>query len=107
MKNYSLIKDNIVENIIVFDNPSQELLNHFKNVYLVDDIIEANERATIGGIWDGTNFIPKQPYPSWEDYDEENGVWLPPFLPPEGLSTNGNNDFYVWNEDIKNWVLSE
>lgn len=57
MENYALIKNNKVINVIVFDNPTEELLNTFKEFHQVDYIIPS-ESCGIGWDWDGTNFIP-------------------------------------------------
>jgi hypothetical protein len=45
-------------------------------------------------------FIPPQPYASWT-LDEDTCLWQAPVAYP----TDGK--FYVWDENILNWVLSE
>lgn len=57
MENYALIKNNKVINLIVFDNPTEELLNTFKEFHQVDDII-LSEDCSIGWGWNGTSFTP-------------------------------------------------
>ena len=51
-------------------------------------------RGGIGWSFDGTNFIPPQPYPSWTL--DENNAWQPPTPKPEGN--------YAWFEPNKVWV---
>lgn len=57
-QNYAFIKDGIVVNFVVFDSPTQELLDHFKNDAGLDAIVLEAEGAAIGGTWDGINFTP-------------------------------------------------
>lgn len=54
--------------------------------------------AGIGSFYDATKdvFIPAKPFPSWL-FDEIVWRWQAPVpMPTEG--------YYVWNEEIKNWV---
>ena len=98
---YAFIKDGIVTNVSVFDNPSEELLNHFKNEFNLDDIVIEQERCSIGGTWDGQIFIQPQPYPSCtlgEDY-----YWNPPIpVPTDHLERS-----YTWNESNLSWDMIE
>ncbi len=98
--NYAFIKDENVVNIALFDNPSDELLNHFKNFHQVDQIILANERAIMGSTYDGTKFWLPQPYPSWIKNEELN-EWEAPV--PYPVFDEENPKYYNWNEDILNW----
>lgn len=52
--------------------------------------------AGIGWEWDGTGFIPPQPYPSWvlADY-----VWEAPVAMPD------DGQVYRWNEDTLSWEV--
>ena len=43
--NYAFIKNKQVINIAVFENPTSELLNHFKNEFELDNIVV---RASVG-----------------------------------------------------------
>jgi hypothetical protein len=56
-KVYAYIKDGIVTNVSVFDDPSEELLDIFKNQFSLDLIVLANEDTVIGGTFDGENFF--------------------------------------------------
>lgn len=95
MNTYAFIKNEKVINTVVFDNPTQELLDTFKNDQQLDSIILASDKAVIGSTWDGVNFILPQPYESWilgEDF-----YWKPPIeYPQDGM-------MYEWDESIKNW----
>lgn len=52
--------------------------------------------AGIGWEWDGTGFIPPQPYPSWV----LNGyVWEAPVTMPD------DGEAYVWDEQAGAWQL--
>ena len=97
---YALIKNNNVVNIIVFDNPSSDLINQFKEFHDVDLIIKDNNKASIGGTYDGSKFWPLQPYPSWIK-DEELNEWISPVEKPE--FDLKNPILYIWNEEILNW----
>jgi hypothetical protein len=99
-KEYALIKDSIVSNVIVFDNPSEEMLELFKNEHSADNIIELNELVVVGSTYDGLTFFPPQPFPSWTK-DEELKQWNPPTPYPQ--INQENPIFYVWNEELLNW----
>lgn len=95
-KDYAFIKEGKVINIAVFNDPSEELLNHFKQEFHLDEIILATEKTTVNGIWDGIKFIPAQPFPSWTLND--SGEWKAPveepFMPGK---------IYLWNESDLSW----
>ena len=93
---YAVIKDNNVINTLIFDNPSEELLNTFISNYNADKIILGNAFTQVGGTYDGSKFWLQQPYPSWTK-DEELNDWEPPVPYPDDDKT------YQWNEDILNW----
>lgn len=93
---YAFIKAGDVVNIAVFDNPSDELLAHFKTEFSLDDIILATEKAAIGGTWDGTKFWLPQPFPSWVK-NEETNEWDAPVAKPT------DDTFYVWDESTLSW----
>ncbi len=98
--NYAFIKDEQVINIAVFEDPTNELLDHFKNEFELDSIILATDKATIGGTYDGTKFWLSQPYPSWVK-DQDLNEWVAPVSQPEFDPENPVS--YVWNEEILNW----
>ena len=79
-KVYAVIKDSVVINVIIFDNPSQELIDYFKDMYSADLImdVDGDIYCAIGGTWDGIKFTLPQPEPSWK-YDDESRQWVPPF----------------------------
>jgi hypothetical protein len=100
---YALIKDSVVINKLVFEDPSEELLNHFKNEYGADTIMDVTERTdcNVNCTWNGIKFIPPQPFPSWQ-YDEDFDEWIPP-VPRPLPSTDGIDRHYHWNEEILDW----
>lgn len=100
---YAFIKDNKIINIANFNNPSNELLNHFKMEFNLDDIILATENAAIGGTYDGMKFWLPQPYPSWIKNEETNS-WEPPI--PYPIVENPLDEFYIWDEITQSWLLT-
>lgn len=86
MKNYAIVKNGIVENIIVCD----------KN-YLPDDGIAYYDSnpAVIGGEYSDGYFYSLQPFPSW--IKDGLGNWIAPVNKPDDGKT------YVWNEETQNW----
>lgn len=56
MIDYAFIKNGKVVNMAVFDNPSNELLEHFKQEFELDEIVIATENAEVGGTYDGEKF---------------------------------------------------
>jgi hypothetical protein len=101
--------DNIVLRVIVVDNAQE----HRGQEYLSQDLglggtwIQTsynnnfrNKYAAIGDVYEEARdvFYPQQPFPSWtqgEDYR-----WYPPTPEPE------DDNFYDWDEDTQQWVLS-
>lgn len=103
-KTYAFIKNSSVVNAVIFDNPTQELLNIFIAENDLDLVVEANNKTIIGGTYDGSKFWAPQPYPSWIKNEELN-EWEAP-IPYPGLndvSDEGNLKDYEWNEEILNW----
>jgi hypothetical protein len=93
---YAFIRGGDVVNIAVFDDPSDELLAHFRTELLLNEIIPATDKAVIGGTWDGQRFWPIQPYPSWfKDYGSTK--WVAPMPIP----TDGKD--YAWDEPTFSW----
>lgn len=58
--------------------------------------------AGIGYIYDEARdaFIPPRPFPSWS-LDDQTCLWVAPIPKPN----DGN--FYVWNEELLNWIIGE
>lgn len=101
--NYAFIKNNVVVNVAVFDNPSDELLATFKDNNDVDSIILATEKTAINGTYDGINFILPSPFPSWIKNEETND-WEPPI--PYPVNADGGYEHYTWDEGTTSWLLS-
>lgn len=97
-KDYAFIKDGIVINCLVFDNPSEELLNLFKTENNADSIVLATNRTAIGGEYDGNNFWSIKPYPSWIKNEELNDWQAPIAYPNDG-------EIYIWDENTISWLL--
>lgn len=95
-ENYAFIKDGLVINIAVFEDPDDELLMHFKDTFSLDHIIPSEGVAIIGGTYDGTNFTPPAPYPSWV-LDNNSRKWNPPIPMPY------DENLYQWNEETSSW----
>jgi hypothetical protein len=99
--NYAFIKNGEVINIAVFeDSADVQLLECFKNEFLLDSIIIATEKTFVGGTHDGEKFWPPKPYPSWIKNEELN-EWVAPVSQPE--FDPENPIFYIWNEELLNW----
>jgi len=111
---YAFIKNGNIINIALFDNPSNELLELFKNDFDCDEIIlDPDKKAVLGGTWDGTDFILPKPYPSWilnSDKDWEAPVAMPvyeegkypEYVDEENFPTFVDS-FFQWNEDSLSW----
>lgn len=101
-KNYAFIKNNEVINIVVFEDETEELLEHFKTIFELDEIVESQDRAAIGGLYikEKNIFVGIKPFNSWT-LNEETYLWEAPVAYPE----DGNN--YVWNESTISWDLVE
>ena len=95
-EDYAFIKDGLVINIAVFEDPDENLLTHFKNEFSLDFLIPSEGVAVIGGTYDGNNFIPPAPYPSWI-LDNILRKWNPPIPIPY------DEKLYQWNEETVSW----
>ena len=100
-----LLRGNLIHNVVVFDDPSEDLLNWYKRNEVVDDIVllpdDQIHRAQCGATWDGTRIIRLKPWPSWvlnENYD-----WVAPVPYP----AEDNGEDYVWNEAQQKWVVRD
>ena len=95
-KKYAFIKNNNVVNVVIFDDPTTELLNSFIQAHNIDNIVLATDKSTIGGTYDGTKFWSPQPYPSWT-LDTDTYLWNAPTPMP----TDGK--MYTWDEETQEW----
>jgi hypothetical protein len=100
--NYVFIKDGSVVNIVVFDNPTQELLDIFIAEHNIDNILPCgdNTKAVMGATYLNGIFIGPKPYTSWI-LNEITFEWEPPI--PYPIFDEENPKYYQWNEDILNW----
>lgn len=102
MKNYAVIENNIVINIVVAD---EEWANA-QTATLVEYTDE--NPAIIGGDYvDGFFYSPK-PFASWT---RSNGAWVAPIDKPteivEGNASDTGNFAYIWKEETLSWVSVE
>lgn len=100
INNYAFIKNSNIINIAVFEDPTDELLLHFKNEFDLDEIVLATDKTALDGTYDGTKFWLSQPYPSWIKNEQLN-EWVAPIEQPEFDSENPIS--YAWNEELLNW----
>jgi hypothetical protein len=100
--NYAFIKNKQVINIAVFEDPTNELLNHFKNELELDSIVLATEKSAINGTYDDNKFWLPQPYPSWIKNEELN-EWQSPL--PYPVIEEGSDELYSWDENTTSWLL--
>jgi hypothetical protein len=94
---YAFIKGIEVVNLVVFDDPDNSVLEHFKQTFEVDNIVAANDRAVVGGTYEEGKFWMPQPYTSWVKNDETN-EWAAPTPYPDFSKS------YDWDEDLSSWV---
>ena len=95
-ENYALIKNGNVVNVAIFDNPSEQLLQQFKELHNVDSIIIATDKTAVNGTYDGVKFWLPQPYPSWVKNEELNEWQCPIPYPQDGKP-------YTWDEESLSW----
>lgn len=93
---HAIVKNGIVENILVFDSHNSELLEQVRQHFNADEIVCCcdNGIAYVDGTWDGIEFKPKKPYNSWV---WNNGKWEAPIACP-------TDAYYWWDEDKKEWI---
>ncbi len=94
-KNFALIKNGIVENIIVADN---DFINSIKSNY---EHIEETTEEKIIHLEDTWNLLDgyrrKKPYESWA-WNQGKNNWEAPTNYPE------DDKSYVWDEKNKIWI---
>jgi hypothetical protein len=98
MKNYAVIENDIVINIVVAD---EEWANA-QTATLVE-YTEENS-AWMGGDYVGGFFYPPKPFASWT---RNNGSWVAPVEKPTDITEgdgSATGDFaYIWNEPSLSW----
>jgi hypothetical protein len=99
MPNFAVIKNEVVENVIVAEALiiAQSLLPD----YLVVEIEPNNLVAGVGSRYADGKFIPPQPFLSWT-LNASTNQWEPPVERPE----IEENQMALWNEDSLSWEIS-
>jgi hypothetical protein len=103
-KDYVLLKDNVVVNTIILDDPTQETIDLFKNEYDADRVVlleECRGNVQVGAEFDnGTFFIDPQPSQYYiKDYDL--GIWT------EHIPRPDDQNPYIFNGETGVWDLVE
>lgn len=98
MGNFAVVESGIVLNTIIAD--SKQIAEEITGKTCIEF---TTEPASVGHIWDGENFYPPQPYPSWTK--GPNSAWLPPVAEPVFDPENPKN--YNWDEDTLSWIEVE
>jgi hypothetical protein len=99
-----------VENLIVLDTSTAEgllflevqvsILAETKQTII--PVSSAQNRVAIGDNFDGENFIPIKPFPSWL-WDEAKFKWISPVVSPVSGFEN-NEGMWHWVETNQEWV---
>jgi len=87
--NYAQIINGIVVNVIVAD--ADFVATQTDKTY-----VEYTGSVGIGFTYDGTNFIPPQPYESWKL--DSNYIWQPPMPRPAAPPKT------YWDEALQEWI---
>lgn len=95
MKNYAIIQDGVVVNIVIGD---EEWANSQADTAV--EYTEANP-AYIGGDYVDGVFYPPKPFPSWTRGD---GFWVAPIEKPDSTD---DAYAYVWSEETLSWKYIE
>ena len=93
MKNFAVINNGEIENIIVAE--SKEIAESVTEKECIEFTLD--NPAEVGGSWNGSIFIPKKDFPSWV-YDSNTNQWNPPTSHPN----DGNA--YKWDEESLSWI---
>jgi hypothetical protein len=98
--NYACVKNKIIENILVFDEASPEVIQQIKETFFYDELVECPIEFLINveDIYHNGHFLKPRPYPSWELGEDS---WLPPTPMPE--QDPENPVLYTWNEETLSW----
>lgn len=107
LQEYAFIKDGVSINNVIFDDPTEELLEKFKTEFILDSIVPWGDDSyhhVVGSSWDGNQFTAPSPYPSW--ILDEQRIWNSPtpypILPGE-ITTDSPS--YVWDEPSLSWIV--
>lgn len=106
--NIALVKNNIIENIIVMDSFDEEFLELIKQDNFLDSYFIVEEYPyplSIGCVLDASDNLWKpqnKKYSSWI-FVKETGTWEPPIEYP-GVPEDPKK-YWAWNEEILNWNL--
>jgi hypothetical protein len=100
MGNFAVIKNGIVENVIVAEAlvVAQSLLPD----YLVIEIEPNDIAAGVGSSYEGGKFIPPKPFDSWV-LNEDASEWISPVARP----VIEQGQMMKWNEDELKWDILE
>ena len=113
MKYAVLNSENKIIDLLAFEEPvnnvdvfveAQKII-HNQEVFLVK-VEDESSPHTIGFIYNGVDFKPEKPFPSWL-WDEDKWIWRPPSFHPEGsqeLSGNYDDSGFIWNEEARQWI---
>ena len=98
---YAGIVDGVVVDLLLFDSPSNYLIQEFKTLHNFDNLLPVTDERRpldIGAAWNGTIYIDVKPteFPSW--ILNEIGRWIPPIPYPT------DKNFYFWDEENVTWV---
>lgn len=112
--NYAVLSlENEVLNVLLFEDSFtnfdafsvSEKVVHNQEVTLLK-VEGTNTQCAIGFIYDGKDFKPKKPYPSWV-WDSDKWIWRPPAFHPEGwpeLSRDLEYGSFIWSEEAQEWI---
>ena len=94
MKNFAVIENNIVTNVIICDDIStaQEITG--KNCIEYTD----ENPAYLNGEYKNGVFIAPKPYPSW--ILDSNNLWKPPVASP----IDTEDTYWQWDEETLGWI---
>lgn len=94
MSKFALIKNNVVENIVVAESilPVEYFYPDFKVIG-----IEDNAYISVNYLYLDNKFVPPKPFESWI-LDSTSSFWVAPIPMPEDEGT------YAWDEKSISWV---
>lgn len=102
MRNCAIIKNNIVENVVVLDEKSEPaaLKMFFPDCDAIVMVTESTGQAFIGEEYKSEKFVPVKPYSSWL-FDEAAWQWIAPKPYPEVA----DGFFAKWDNDLVDWTV--